>query len=86
MRSINVLISNIHQSAEKLRMKSGKTMMALSAGKGISKLLLKRWKCVSKAGESIAAVVLPDLRGKGQVRQRSLTADKHFWLLLMPQK
>jgi hypothetical protein len=35
-------------------------------------------------GKKIAAQVLPDLQGKGLVRQRSISADLIFWLLFVP--
>jgi len=37
-------------------------------------------------GQLFPAQVLPDLQGKGRVRQRSLSADLIFWLLLYQDK
>jgi len=53
---------------------------------GHSKYLQKCWERASEAGQLFAAQVLPDLQGKGLVRQRSLSADLIFWLLLYQDK
>jgi hypothetical protein len=52
-------------SAGKLRVKAGRTMVALSAGKGIASFCRKAGKAGAKRGKIIAAVVLPGLQGKG---------------------
>jgi len=72
-------------SAEQLWAKSGKTMVALSA-EGHSNFWLKRRPERAKLGRKIAAQVLTDLQGKGHVRQRSISDDRRFWLLLARQK
>jgi hypothetical protein len=53
-------------------------MVGMSAGKGISKLLLKRWPQRAKQGKSIAAVVLPDLLGQGPVRKEAFLMTSIF--------
>jgi hypothetical protein len=64
-------------SAVQLRVKSGKTMVAL-ASEGHSNscrsisLVRTQWSNI------LQPVVLPDLQGKGLVRQRSLSADSLF--------
>ncbi len=51
-------------------------MLALRAA-GHSDVLLKR-RVVRNMGKNIAAPVLPDLQGKGHVRQRSISAESVF--------
>lgn len=65
-------------------MKSAQTMMAMSESMGISKLC----EVLASANEigQMQPVVLFDLQGKGDVQQRSISADKHFGLLLVHQK
>jgi hypothetical protein len=59
-------------------MKSGKTMVAKRAGKGISKLCRRRGWCERSGGKVLQPVVLPDLQRKGPVRQGSLSAESVF--------
>ena len=56
--------------------------MVGSAAAGHSKYLQKDEPRAREAGQLFAAQVLTDLQGKGLVRQRSLSADLIFWLLL----
>ena len=59
-------------------------LVRLQGGKQV---LLKRRNAWAKPkGKTFAYVVLPDLQGKGPVRERSILANKHFWFLLVPQK
>jgi len=60
-------------------------MVALCDGRGIA-IVAEAWGRANEVGNILQPVVLVDLQGKGQVRQRSISADKHFWLLWMPQK
>ena len=71
-------------SAGKLRAKSDKTMVACAVA-GHSKYLQKGWNERGEAGQLFAAQVLPDLQRR-PVRQRSLSADLIFWLLLYQDK
>jgi len=52
-------------SAGKLRVKAGRTMMALCAGRGIASFCRSIGKVRAQQGKIIAAVVLSDLQGKG---------------------
>jgi hypothetical protein len=58
-------------SADKLRAKAGRTMLACAAA-GHSKFLLKPGNVRTQWGKIIAALVLPDLQGK------ACAAKKHF--------
>jgi hypothetical protein len=60
-------------SAEQLRAKSGKTC-GLCAGKGLVNFCRSVSMCDNRA-KRLQPVVLPDLQGKGYVRQRSISAD-----------
>jgi len=51
----------------------------LQKGKGHKQV---RGAQAHKAGQLFPAPVLPDLQRKGPVRQRSLSGDLTFWLLL----
>jgi len=42
--------------------------------------------CERSWGKDLQPVVLPDLQGKGLVRQRSISGDLIFWLLLYQDK
>jgi len=72
-------------SAEKLRARSGKTMMGSAAARALANFCRRDGHERNRA-KVLQPVVLPDLQRKGPVRQRSLPADKRFWLLLSPQK
>jgi len=39
---------------------------------------MKRWGRAGEAGQNITAQVLPDLQGRGHVRQRSISDDMNF--------
>ncbi|WP_090527883.1 hypothetical protein [Mucilaginibacter sp. NFR10] len=59
-------LKNTFLSAGKLRAKTGRTMVALSEGKGIASFC-RSWGYVwAKRGKIIAAVVLTVLQGKGR--------------------
>jgi hypothetical protein len=60
-------------SAEQLRMKSGKTMVALCGCRGIANICRSNRQEGTKWGNCLQPVVLPDLQGKGPRAQK-----KHF--------
>ena len=70
-------------SADQLRAKTGRTMVD-GAAAGHRKFL-HAWGSEGK-GKIIPAQVLSVLQGGGPVRQRSLSADLIFWLLLYQDK
>jgi hypothetical protein len=73
----------IFSSAEQLRVKSGKTMVASSVGKGIANICGSLGIERAKQGNYLQPELLPDLQGKGQVRQRSLSAYLIIHLLFI---
>jgi len=73
-------------SAGKLRVKNGQNNGGLERRKGHSKFLQKQGQAGAQQGKIIAAVVLTALQGNGPVRQRSLSADLIFWVLLYQDK
>jgi len=62
-------------SLEKLRVKSGKTMVALSAMAGHKEIFAVQGPACAIWPQMFPAQVLPDLRGDGLVRQRSMSND-----------
>jgi len=76
--SVSFLISEFSSpSADKLRAKVGRTMVGCAAA-GHSKFCRSAGLCVNEVGQIIAARVLSDLRGRGLVRQRSISADSRY--------
>jgi hypothetical protein len=81
-------------SAGKLRVKAGRTMVVLSAGRGIASFCRSIGKVRAQQGKIIAA--RSSVRFAGQrpprwasgrgVRQRSLSDDLTFWILLCQDK
>jgi hypothetical protein len=65
-------------SAKQLRAKAGRTMVALSVGRGIGNFAEARDNERTQRGKRFQPVVLSGLQGKGPVRQRSLFADLIF--------
>jgi hypothetical protein len=82
---MNSFLIFLYPSAEQLRVKIRQNDGGLCGCKGIA-ILAEAVACANEVGQDFAAQVLPDLQGKGPVRQRSLSADKPFWLLLWLQK
>jgi hypothetical protein len=68
----------LNPSADKLRVKSGKTDAA-----GHTTFAKRRPRA---AGQFLRPPVLHDLQGKGPVRQRSLSADLIFWYFFIKEK
>ncbi|MES2275168.1 MAG: hypothetical protein V4592_04040 [Bacteroidota bacterium] len=67
-------------------MKTGRTMVASAAGKGIS-LVLKRWECGRDSGASrCGPAVMPGLQGKGPCGKGSIFAVLIFLLLFLSRK
>jgi hypothetical protein len=62
-------------SLEKLRVKAGKTMVALSAKTGHKEIFAVYGTVRALWPQMFPAQVLPDLQGNGLVRQRSLSND-----------
>ncbi len=74
-------------SADQLRVKSGRISMA-RAREGRSKFCRSADRCdpLASGGQKFTARDSVGFAAQRPVRQRSLSADKHFWLLLVLQK
>jgi len=72
-------------SAEKLRVKAGKAA-GLCDGQGIGTFCMQGNEAIGSPGKKIPARSFPGFVGERPVRQRSLSDDLIFWLLLYQDK